>query len=81
MWYHRGVTVVTTSELTITTSSNDTHSVSVLTRSNVDAARHRGDYTCNVTNMAGSESKTSTVVGKLVLSKLNLLLSTFHSFS
>ena len=33
----------------------------------MDAATHRGDYTCNVTNMAGSESKTSTVVGKLVV--------------
>ena len=67
VWYHRGVAVVATSELTITSSSNDTHSVSVLTRSNVNAATHKGDYICNVTNMAGSESKTSTVVGKSVL--------------
>ena len=67
VWYHRGVAVVATSELTITSSSNDTHSVSILSVSNVDAATHKGDYTCNVTNMAGSESKTSTVVGKSVV--------------
>ena len=33
----------------------------------MDAATHKGDYTCNVTNIAGSESKTSTVVGKSVV--------------
>ena len=64
IWYHRGVVVVTTSVLTIISSSNDTHSVSILSVSRVDAATHKGDYTCNVTNMAGSESKTSTVIGK-----------------
>ena len=30
----------------------------------MDAATHKGDYTCNVSNTAGSESMTSTVVGK-----------------
>ena len=64
VWYHRRVLLTDTSVLTITSSINDTHSVSVLSVSNVDAATHKGDYTCNVTNMAGSESKTSTVVGK-----------------
>ena len=64
VWYHRGVLLADTSVLTIMSSSNDTHSVSILSVSNVDAATHKGDYTCNVTNMAGSESKTSTVVGK-----------------
>ena len=49
----------------------------------MDATTHKGDYTCNVTNMAGSESKTSTVVGKSCADvlKLNLLLSNFYSFS
>ena len=63
VWYHRGVLFVDTSVLTIIFSS-DTRSVSVLRVPNVDAAMHKGDYTCVVTNMAGSESKTSTVVGK-----------------
>ena len=67
IWYHRGVLLADTSVLTITSSSNDTHSVSILSVSNVDAATHKGYYTCNVTNMAGSESKTSTVVGKSVV--------------
>ena len=67
VWYHRGAPVVPIDDLTITSSSNDTHSVSVLSIRNVDVATHEGDYTCNVTNMAGTESKTSTVVGKLTL--------------
>ena len=67
IWYHRGVLLADTSVLTIASSSNDTHSLSILSVSNVDAATHKGDYTCNVTNMAGSESKTSTVVGKSVV--------------
>ena len=67
VWYHRGELLADTSVLTITSSSNETDSVSILSVSSVDAATHKGDYTCNVTNMAGSESKTSTVVGKLVL--------------
>ena len=66
VWYHRGV-LADTSVLNITSSSNNTHSVSTLSVSNVDAATHKGDYTCNVTNMAGSESTTSTVVGKSVI--------------
>ena len=45
-------------------TSNDTHSASILSVSNVDAVTHKGDYTCNVTNLAGSESMTSTVIGK-----------------
>ena len=64
IWYHKGVLLLETSVLNITSSSNDTHSVSILSVSNVDVGTHKGDYTCNVTNMAGSESKTSTVVGK-----------------
>ena len=71
VWYHRGVLLVDTSVLTITSSSNDTHSVSILSVNNVDAGTHRGDYTCNVTNMAGSESKTSTVVGKSVIYRVD----------
>ena len=67
VWYHRGVLLANTSVLTITSSSNDTHSVSILSVNNVDAATHKGDYTCNVTNMAGSESKTSIVFGKSVV--------------
>ena len=59
--------LVDTSVLTITSFSNDTDSLSILSISNVDAGTHKGDYTCNVTNMAGSESKTSTVVGKSVV--------------
>ena len=66
VWYHRGVRLADTSVLTITSSSNETDSISILSVSNVDAATHKGDYTCNVTNAAGSESKTSTVVGKSV---------------
>ena len=64
LWYHRGVLLSETSVLNITSSSNDTHSVSILSVSNVNVGTHKGDYTCNVTNMAGSESKTSIVVGK-----------------
>ena len=64
VWYHRGVLLADTSVLNITSSSNETDSISILSVSNVDAATDKGDYTCNVTNMAGSESKTSTVVGK-----------------
>ena len=64
VWYHRGVAVVATSVLTIISFNSDTRSVSILSVSNVDVATHKGDYTCNVTNMAGSESKTSIVVGK-----------------
>ena len=67
VWYHRGVLLTDTSVLTIMGTSNDTHSISILSVSNVDAAIHKGDYTCNVTNIVGSESKTSTVVGKLVV--------------
>ena len=67
VWYHRGVLLTDSSVLTITSSSNNTHSVSTLNVSNVDAATHKGNYTCNVTNMAGSESKTSTVVGKSIV--------------
>ena len=64
VWYHRGVAVVITNVLTIISLTSDTRSGSVLSVHNVDAATHKGDYTCNVTNMAGSESKTSTVIGK-----------------
>ena len=71
VWYHRGVLLVDTSVLTITSSSNSTHSVSTLSVNNVDAGTHKGVYTCNVTNMAGSESKTSTVVGKSVIYRVD----------
>ena len=64
IWYHKGVLLSETSVLNITSSSNDTHSLSILSVSNVNVGTHKGDYTCNVTNMAGSESKTSIVVGK-----------------
>ena len=71
VWYHRGVLVTDTNVLTITSFSNDTHSVSILSLSNVNGATHKGDYTCNVTNMAGSASKTSTVIGKSVLLRID----------
>ena len=71
VWYHRGVLLADNSVLTITSFSNDTHSVSILSLSNVNAATHKGDYTCNVTNMAGSASKTSTVVGKSIVLRID----------
>ena len=71
VWYHRGVLLADNSVLTITSFSNDTHSVSILSLSNVNAATHKGDFTCNVTNMAGSASKTSTVVGKSVVLRID----------
>ena len=73
--HHRGVPVVPTSILTITSSNNETHSVSVLSVSNVDVATHKGDYTCNLTNIAGSESKTYISSGiPLVISDILKLL-------
>ena len=66
-FFNDGSLLVSNALINITSSSNDTRSVSLLSVSNVDAAIHKGDYTCNVTNMAGSESKTSTVFGKSVV--------------
>ena len=53
-------------ELSITSSSSDTMSKSVLRVTSVDAAIHQGIYTCNVSNMAGYEANTSRVVGKYI---------------
>ena len=62
-FFNDGSLLVSNALINITSFRNATHSVSILSISNVDAATHKGDYTCNVINMAGSESKTSTVVG------------------
>ena len=60
-WTHDNADV-----LSITSSSSDTMSKSVLRVTSVDAATHQGIYTCNVSNMAGYEANTSRVVGKYI---------------
>ena len=63
-WTLDGTVVMETGVLSITSSSSDTESESILLVSNVDAATHQGIYTCNVSNMAGYEARSSRVVGK-----------------
>ena len=63
-WTRNGTVVIQTGVSSITSSTSDTESKSVLRVTSVDAATHQGIFTCNVSNMAGYEANTSRVVGK-----------------
>ena len=77
-WTLDGTGVMETGVLSITSSSSDTESESILRVTDVDAATHQGIYTCNVSNCAGYEARSSRVVGKYIhvynLLSLNLFL-------
>lgn len=63
-WTRNGEEVVASGSLNITTVSSQSMSTSTLRISSVDAAMHKGNYTCFVSNEAGEESTSVVVVGK-----------------
>ena len=77
-WTLDGTGVMQTGVLSITSSTNDTESKSVLRVTSVDAATHQGIFTCNVSNMAGYEANTSRVVGKYIHVQ-KLIINAFFS--
>ena len=79
-WTLDGTGVMETGVLSITSSSSDTESESILLVTSVDAATHQGIYTCNVSNMAGYEARSSRVVGKYIHVHVhNVIIITFIS--
>ena len=53
IWKQEGVTINSGSNFNISSSSNDTMSISILSVNSVDAAIHKGSYSCEVMNDAG----------------------------
>ena len=71
LWTKNGDPITEDGMLTITTVVFSTYSNSTLRIASVDAARHKGNYTCHVSNEAGEDSASLVVVGKI---KINVLL-------
>ena len=63
-WTLNGIPINETDILDITTVSHDTYSTSTLTIDSVDAANHKGNYTCIVSNKAGTDTTSVILVGK-----------------
>ena len=66
-WMQSGTQIMTGEGLTITNTIEDTFGTSTLTISSVDAGKHKGNYTCQVTNDGGQGSATTVVIGEDVL--------------
>ncbi len=62
-WTLNGEDVVESDVLNITTITDHTMSTSTLRISSIDAATHKGNYTCLVTNTAGEDSTSIVVTG------------------
>ena len=62
-WTLNGQDVVENDVLNITTINNNLMSTSTLRISSVDAATHKGNYTCTVSNPAGEDSTSIIIVG------------------
>ena len=65
-WTLDGQDVVESDVLNITTIYNNTMSTSTLRISSIDAATHKGNYTCLVSNLAGEDSTSIVVTGKFM---------------
>ena len=62
-WLHDGVPVIESSSLNVSTVNYHSMSTSTLRISSVDAATHKGNYTCIVSNKAGQDVTSIIVVG------------------
>ena len=66
IWTYNGEEIEESDLLNITTIVSHTMSVSTLRISSVDAAKHKGNYTCSVSNMAGEDNSSIVVTGMLL---------------
>ena len=66
-WALNGEEIVESDVLNITTVLYDTMSTSTLRISSVDAATHKGNYTCTVSNTAGEDTTSIVLVGMSVI--------------
>ena len=62
-WRLNSYTIMNNESFVISSSTNDSMSVSILSVSSVDAATHKGNYVCEVINEAGDHASGFTVVG------------------
>ncbi len=65
-WTLDGQDVVESDVLNITTIYHNTMSTSTLRISSIDAATHKGNYTCLVSNLAEEDSTSIVVTGKFM---------------
>ena len=65
-WTLDGQDVVESDVLNVTTIYNNTMSTSTLRISSIDAATHKGNYTCLVSNLAEEDSTSIVVTGKFM---------------
>ena len=68
-WTLNGEEIVESDVLNITTVTFDTMSTSTLRISSVDAATHKGNYTCTVSNTAGEDTTSIVLVGMSVIAR------------
>ena len=66
VWTYNGEPVVESSVLSINTDVYDTFSNSTLTITSIDAAQHKGNYTCRVSNKLGDDTTSVIVIGMLL---------------
>ena len=64
-WIQNGVDISNSDNFNISSSGNDTMSISVLSVDSVDTAIHKGSYSCEVVNEAGYHIQGLTITGIL----------------
>ena len=62
-WTYNGEELIETDSLKISTVLYDTMSSSTLTINSIDAATHKGNYTCIVSNTAGEDTTSIEIIG------------------
>ena len=62
-WIQNGVDISNSVNFNISSSGNDTMSISTLRVDSVDAAIHKGSYSCEVVNEAGDHIQDITITG------------------
>ena len=67
-WIQNGVNISNSDNFNISSSGNDTISISILSVDSVDAAIHKGSYSCEVVNEAGDHIQGLTITGICITS-------------
>ena len=62
-WIQNGINISNSDNFNISSSGNDTMSISILSVDSVDAAIHKGSYSCEVVNEAGDHIQGLTITG------------------
>ena len=62
-WIQNGVDISNNDNFDISSSGNDAMSISILSVDSVDAAIHKGSYSCEVVNEAGYHIQGLTITG------------------